>query len=65
MLIAIRENSKISLNKNKILPLVHPELYIYKIMQLDAIDPKLKDSQPGEIPFNVALKIFLRALKKK
>jgi SAM-dependent methyltransferase len=65
MLIAIKETSKISLNKNNILPIIHPELYSYKVMQLDAIDPTLKDLPPGEIPFNVALKIFLRALKKK
>lgn len=71
MLLAVKENSKISLARNNVLPIVHllpivhPELYNSRIVQLNAIDPKLKNLPPGEIPFNIALKIFLRALKKK
>lgn len=65
MLLVLKESSQIFLNKSNILPVIHPELYSYKILQLDAIDPALKDLAPGKIPFDVALKIFLRAVKKK
>lgn len=63
--LAVKEDSKISFAKNKILPMIHPELYMYKVMQLDAIEPSLKNLPPGEIPLDIAWKIFLKAVKQK
>ena len=66
MLLAVREGVQVPIPKtHSISHIVHPELYNWRVKQLDLFNPNLRNEDFQEITLKVAVNIFLRVLKRQ